>query len=204
MAAPARPRSPSRTKYSIPIVYHDVRFRSKLEADWARALDALGIQWEYETEGRYFGDVFYLVDFYLPQSRQWLEVKGVFEPADCRKIHALLQEMPRRLAPNDESPDFLLIAGMANGDFFGWEKAESKNATPADWLGFLAERARRVTLTRCIYCQGWWFADLDYSWTCPCCQRQKAINIDAQLTAPLPGFPDMEYLRRIGGTDGED
>jgi hypothetical protein len=50
---------------SIPTRYKKILFRSKLEADWARAFDALGVEWQYEVEGRYFGDVFYLPDFYL-------------------------------------------------------------------------------------------------------------------------------------------
>jgi hypothetical protein len=40
---------------SIPTRHKGIRFRSKLEADWAITFDALGIIWQYEREGRYYG-----------------------------------------------------------------------------------------------------------------------------------------------------
>jgi hypothetical protein len=75
---------------AIPTRYKDILFRSKLEADWAISLDHLGIFWEYEREGRYWGDVFYAPDFWLPEPEQWLEVKGSVYPADLLKWSALL------------------------------------------------------------------------------------------------------------------
>lgn len=201
MMATKAPPPPSRAKYSIPTEYRSTRFRSKLEADWARAFDALGIEWEYERQGKYFGDVFYLVDFWLPRSRQYVEVKGVFEPSDCRKIHALLQEVPRRLAHNDESPDIALVAAMSDGDFFGWEKRERRNKTPDDWMDFLTKGSLPVSLLRCTKCRGWWFADMDWSWSCQCCGARRCMS--EQIESPLPGFPEMDILRRIGGLEAD-
>jgi hypothetical protein len=110
-------------KFSIPTEYNGQAFRSKLEADWARAFDTLGVQWRYEPKGRYFGDVFYLVDFYLPMSRQWVEVKGVFEPEDCRKIVGLLTHIEARPYTDPETcPDIALVACEPKGVFRGWER----------------------------------------------------------------------------------
>lgn len=62
--------------------YRGVLFRSRLEASWARLLDAKGIEWDYEPEhfamhdrGRVWR---YNCDFWLPGLQLWLEIKPVF------------------------------------------------------------------------------------------------------------------------------
>ncbi len=59
--------------------YAGHRFRSRLEARWAVFFDALGIPWQYEPQGFQIGNDAYLPDFYLTQSRTWVEVKGTEE-----------------------------------------------------------------------------------------------------------------------------
>lgn len=61
---------------SIETVYKGYRFRSRLEARWAVFFDALGIPWEYEKEGFDLDGLRYLPDFWLPQQRCWVEIKG--------------------------------------------------------------------------------------------------------------------------------
>lgn len=64
----------------IETVYKGCRFRSRLEARWAVFFDEMGIDWEYEPEGFEFihdgKTVRYLPDFYLPNDRFYVEVKG--------------------------------------------------------------------------------------------------------------------------------
>lgn len=57
--------------------YAGYLFRSRLEARWAVFFDALDIKWQYETEGfeNQYGDR-YLPDFFFPETRTWVEVKG--------------------------------------------------------------------------------------------------------------------------------
>jgi len=66
---------------AIETVYKGYRFRSRLEARWAVFFDALGIKWEYETEGfdlEEFGR--YLPDFTIcngyGEAKCWIEIKG--------------------------------------------------------------------------------------------------------------------------------
>lgn len=62
---------------AIETVYKGYRFRSRLEARWAVFFDALGVRWEYEKEGYDFGFIGrYLPDFWLPDHRLWVEIKG--------------------------------------------------------------------------------------------------------------------------------
>lgn len=62
--------------------YGGCRFRSRLEARWAVAFDALGEPWLYEPQGyeltlvKHRTQRRYLPDFYLPSRRLWVEVKG--------------------------------------------------------------------------------------------------------------------------------
>jgi hypothetical protein len=61
----------------IETVYKGYRFRSRLEARWAVFFDTLKIEYKYEIEG--FQNQFgykYLPDFYFPESKTWVEVKG--------------------------------------------------------------------------------------------------------------------------------
>ncbi len=189
------------TKFSIQTEYNGQLFRSKLEADWARAFDTLGLEWRYEPKGRYFGDVFYLVDFYLPRSQQWIEVKGVFEPNDVRKVVALLQHIePRPYTDHDTCPDIALVACEPRGVFRGWERGVcSPNAS-------LLEMSRRachsLRLFACVICAGFWFADDSRSWRCQCCGYNGGnSHVVVDVGSPLPGFPDLTAVRGMAFDD---
>lgn len=76
--------------------YAGCRFRSRLEARWAVALDSLGIQWEYEPQGHTVTNRLqldglpdqwnYLPDFWLPELHLWAEVKGHLEDHDTARL----------------------------------------------------------------------------------------------------------------------
>ncbi len=66
---------------AIPTHYKNILFRSKLEASYAMALDELGIEWAYEVEGYVMKRIKYLPDFWLPNEKVILEVKGVIDNA---------------------------------------------------------------------------------------------------------------------------
>jgi hypothetical protein len=72
---------------AIPGIFMGVQFRSQLEIRFATELESRQIRWVYEAER--LGDGNYLVDFYLPDCKCWVEVKGQFEPRD----HYLLKEV---------------------------------------------------------------------------------------------------------------
>ena len=62
---------------AIETSYAGCRFRSRLEARWAVFLDQLGVTWRYEPQGFQMADGSrYLPDFYLPDERMCVEVKG--------------------------------------------------------------------------------------------------------------------------------
>jgi hypothetical protein len=72
---------------AIETVYKGYRFRSRLEARWAVFFDALGVNWLYEHEGYELLSGRYLPDFFLPESKLWVEVKPL-EPSPLEQVRA--------------------------------------------------------------------------------------------------------------------
>lgn len=179
--------APAMERRSIPTRYKGILFRSKLEADWARFFDACGIAWQYELEGRYFGRTFYLVDFWLPASRQFVEVKGVWQPDDYRKVEALLAHVEPRPHTSADTPDVAIVAAMPEGQFFGWVRnAEA----PIGRVHELWKADREVVLLQCATCRGWWFAVESGGWNCQCCGAGGAGHTQAdRIASPLWQWP---------------
>lgn len=82
--------------------------RSQLEIRFAAHIEEMGMRWLYETER--LGEGQYLVDFYLPDLKAWVEVKGQFEPRDnylLKEVAALLKtERGERLFVYTQSKAF--------------------------------------------------------------------------------------------------
>lgn len=72
---------------AVPGVFMGVQMRSQLEIRFAAKLQELGTRWAYEIER--LGEEQYLVDFYLPDLRIWVEVKGTFEARDNYQLPAV-------------------------------------------------------------------------------------------------------------------
>jgi len=66
---------------AIQTKYNGNLFRSLLEARWAIFFDALKIKYRYEQFGFDLQDVWYCPDFFLPDLRIWVEIKGEY-PSD--------------------------------------------------------------------------------------------------------------------------
>lgn len=60
---------------AIPTTYDGHRFRSRIEARWARFLTTLQLPYDYEKEGFALKSGNYLPDFWLPKQNRWLEIK---------------------------------------------------------------------------------------------------------------------------------
>lgn len=95
---------------AIETTYKGYRFRSRLEARWAVFFDALGVGWQYEPQGFTNGADTYLPDFYLPESKTWVEVKG-----DPKALQSDWQRMVRLLDGCGVLPDFENSAGGYGG-----------------------------------------------------------------------------------------
>ena len=74
---------------AIETVYHNYRFRSRLEARWAVFFDVVGFRYLYEPEGYDLGGIWYLPDFYLPDPKAFVEIKPE-DPTDEQRHKAHL------------------------------------------------------------------------------------------------------------------
>jgi len=112
--------------------YRGIVFKSKMEADVARALDTLGIPWEYETKcgitmpythmGK--NGAQYTPDFWLPEDHVHLEVVGKIDDshlknarlacAEFNVINPSADDWHDKQPPTDEHPMFFIVDG--NGD----------------------------------------------------------------------------------------
>lgn len=138
---------------AIETEYNGYKFRSRLEARWAVFFDSLGIKYEYEPEGFEFEDgTKYLPDFYLPDSNQWFEVKGVMEEYDEKKIqHAI-------------DAGLNIIVGYDKGEFESsyveWGDSKEKYT-----LGSKSES----WLCKCKVCKKYYFGAVEEGYVCKCC-----------------------------------
>lgn len=71
---------------AIPTAYNGIQFRSRLEARTARLLDQLKVKWVYEAEGYDLNGTWYLPDFWLPEHRAFVEVKGIVDDSTKKTI----------------------------------------------------------------------------------------------------------------------
>lgn len=75
---------------AIETEYNGYRFRSRLEARWAKFFDTVGIKYEYELEGYEMdGGIRYLPDFYLPVFKLHVEIKADLELLSFKELEKI-------------------------------------------------------------------------------------------------------------------
>lgn len=97
--------------------YKGYRFRSRLEARWAVFFDALGLNWEYETEGYDILGEWYLPDFWIKDYECFIEIKPEVED------HTLYYNFR-----NVVQKTIILISGTPwdyTATWFGWDSCDS-------------------------------------------------------------------------------
>lgn len=75
--------------------YKDTHFRSSWEAEFAKELDGLGIEWQYEKQQfKLSNGKRYTPDFYVPVLDKYYEVKGYWWPKSKAKFDLFKKEYP--------------------------------------------------------------------------------------------------------------
>lgn len=138
---------------AIPTVYRGIKFRSKLEAKYARAFDILGISWTYEEVNFMFDDgTCYAPDFYMPDMDTYFEVKGVMTDEDNHKISLLANQGKR------------VVVGGPNGTMLLYDGVQAEKLPKGDW-----KRSYTAILSKCTECGKHFFLNEELSWECTCC-----------------------------------
>ena len=137
-----------------PTVYHGTRFRSELEAGWARTLDHYRIGWEYEQHAcKLPSGAQYLPDFWLPAVRTFIEVKGP---------HVQRRHKTEELAKEVNADVIVLI---------GWPPVR-KRSSPYLWepyLNWLDPLGYDTRLAICPECERWQWMRAELSRRCRVC-----------------------------------
>lgn len=89
----------SRTKGYKRIDLNNKYFRSSWEANFARYLNYTNTKWEYEPKTFYFenikrGCISYTPDFYLPETNEWVEIKGWMDSKSKTKLKRFAKYYP--------------------------------------------------------------------------------------------------------------
>ncbi|MBQ1810047.1 MAG: hypothetical protein II016_02800 [Erysipelotrichaceae bacterium] len=156
----------------IETYYNNNRFRSRLEARWAVFFDTLGIKYEYEPEGFKMSDgTLYLPDFYLPESKQFFEVKGIMTEVDMHKITQFIEDSGQPCA-------------IGYSDF---------TFEACDWWwdeGFKLNRNKHEScLVCCSKCGKYYFAGIVGSYQCQCCGAY-----DGDHYFWISAYGDLSYM----------
>lgn len=156
--------STTSTITATPSDYDGLRMRSRLEADWAAFLDEHGVTWAYEPERYTLGKAVYVPDFWCPDIRTIIEVKGAFENERDFKALTFAYEAAKQ--------DVLMIFGEAPaGRSFSvvhptpQEVAYPGASGKASWS--LVDRA--TFFGCCADCGSWQFGESAMGWDCRVC-----------------------------------
>jgi len=132
---------------AIPTIYKEIRFRSKLEASYAKTMDEYRIEWSYEVIGYDLNGIRYLPDFWLPKINTFLEVKGPLIPG-AEKAVALAEAVNN---PDFWNPKTLVVIGDESGNII------------------LASDGSPALFAQCEKCNKYWFMPLELSYICRNC-----------------------------------
>lgn len=154
---------------AIPTDYHGVRFRSRLEARYAKMLDSYKVKWAYEVEGYEFNGIRYLPDFYLPKMNVLLEVKGpnipgIEKPTNLRR----LIESGIVAKVDWWNPEVLILVGDALGNV---TSAGTNETAP---------------LAKCRECHNFFFFTELHSFRCRICSAYDGDHHLETWISPLP------------------
>lgn len=175
---------------SIPTVYKNTSFRSRLEADFAFLLDGLNISWSYEPRSFLLDDgTHYWPDFWLPTLRLWVECRGYDSEKGQRQINGfanwvesgeLTPAMRRRTPLHFDSEDFSPPSFDELVDYL----VVREHAMFVE-LGAADQQPR---LARCAKCSSWFFFGCSGSFRCRACGHSDGDHhLDAETTIELFG-----------------
>lgn len=165
-------------KWSIPTTYNGVLYRSKLEADWSRFFDRHRMKYAYESEGFDLGGLWYLPDFYLPEIKTFVEVKGALDDEDEAKLFALA----RAAAPKGI---MVILAEAPAGERYRLvhptpQEFEMSGPEPGPYLD------DEVALALCARCNTWYFVETMQSWHCVACGYAEGDQTHKVIHQPNP------------------
>lgn len=183
---------------AIPTNYKSIKFRSRMEARFASMMDTVRVRWEYEREAYMLDGKPYLPDFWLPESRTIVEIKGVLDAEAIEKADRLARKLngiPPRLSFGLDDEDAALekrvstgvvvldtlaldehgrlcgyFAPFAWGQHLAWLLNDG-NFRADSWNSMLT-RERDCSLRRCSLCMAAFWLPEHGCWACSACGKR--------------------------------
>jgi len=89
---------------SIETTHNGINFRSRLEARWTIVFEVLETKYEYEPQLFDFGEIKYIPDFWLPEHKRWIEIKG--------EMPTKVQIQKAQLLSEETKQDVVILSGL--------------------------------------------------------------------------------------------
>jgi hypothetical protein len=110
-------------------------FRSSWERNFARVLNHLGIRWKFEPHRFWLsGTLSYLPDFELldpnPWGVKWIEIKGLWNKNDKKRIRLLLQLYPEETIHIIAKKEYRELGKQYKPLIQNWECSVSRKRSP--------------------------------------------------------------------------
>jgi len=163
---------------SFPCKYKEIEYRSKTEARVAEEVfDRHQIKFLYETETYNFDGELYSPDFYLPEIKTFIEVKGATD-SDLSKPQKLLKTLQdqwvsttdvdypdgKDLGQWDWIQPYMVLAIFSDGTFKSVDEEKSS-----------------FIFTRCRKCSAFFFMNISAAWCCQKCGDHDKHYNDVQI-----------------------
>lgn len=176
------PRRNSNTPTAIREKYKGVWFRSRLEVRWARFFDDYNTLWSYEPEGFVLNkDLCYLPDFWLPEIKTIVEVKGIFDNNSKNKVFSIVVPASKQgimtiLASDPAGRNYWLV----NPSPQCFRSSDAEIPTPS--------LSKDIAFVRCSRCRKYFFLGVLSTWYCTACGFHGGIQTFESVHEDSPGF----------------
>ncbi len=159
----------------IPTTYKEIEMRSKLESKFAFFLDCLKVKWKYEPKTFNLSNgITYIPDFYLPELKTWVEIKGKIEEHN-KKISRIFVE--------DNNTELLLVSNEKAFWVFKWSDEIST-----------CEIDRDVLIGQCSSCNKFFFCGNLGSYHCRKCKTHEGDHdIIWSLQSEIYGGKSVDF-----------
>lgn len=141
--------------FGIECSYKGIKMRSKFETEIAFMLDKLNIIWEYEPIlFKLSNGIFYKPDFYLPELKMWIEVKGVLGENNIKISHQFVKDNKTTLI----LWNYDQWIWFSYGEYGFYQEDDDKTSMDDG-----------VQIGFCSHCKSYFFTGLYGSWHCRKC-----------------------------------
>ena len=158
---------------SFPCKYKEIEYRSKTEARVAEEVfDRYQIKFLYETETYILDGKLYSPDFYLPEIKTFIEVKGAAD-SDLSKPKKLLKTLQDQWENSEESKKYTDRDGNVCFDgknFWEWDQPYMVISIFSDGT-FKSVDGCELLFTQCQKCMAWQFMNTSASYDCRKCSH---------------------------------